>query len=213
MLKTLEIMNTANNYNHWIVEEIKPYLGKVNAEVGAGIGSISKLIAPHVEKLIAFEPDETLIPILRNNINGRAEIINSTLTPIQRLDSLIYINVLEHIENDRLELKKAYNILKQDGCLIVFVPALQWLYSDFDKSIGHYRRYYKKELVNLIENTGFKIVKAKYFDFPGILPWFINFTLLKKHLNISNIRLYDKVGFSGKLRMQNSIKINQNCFF
>jgi hypothetical protein len=191
MLKTLEIMNTANNYNHWIVEEIKPYLGKVNAEVGAGIGSISKLIAPHVEKLIAFEPDETLIPILRNNINGRAEIINSTLTPIQRLDSLIYINVLEHIENDRLELKKAYNILKQDGCLIVFVPALQWLYSDFDKSIGHYRRYYKKELVNLIENTGFKIVKAKYFDFPGILPWFINFTLLKKHLNISNIRLYD----------------------
>jgi 2-polyprenyl-3-methyl-5-hydroxy-6-metoxy-1,4-benzoquinol methylase len=186
-------MHAANNYHAWIVEEIKPYLGKTTAEVGAGIGNISKLLEKHVEHLTAFEPNNNLIQKLKMSLNGKSTIINSILTPKLTFDSIVYINVLEHIKNDRIELLKARNALTDNGHLIIFVPALQWLYSDFDRSIGHYRRYNKKQLTTLIKEAGFEVIKAKYLDMPGILPWLINFTLLGKSLNERSARTYDKL--------------------
>lgn len=74
----------------------------------------------------------------------------------------------------------------------MFVPALPALFSEFDKSIGHYRRYRKSSLVDTLQGSGFSIVKIKYFDFAGILPWYVSFVLLKKILTGINVALYDK---------------------
>ena len=94
---------------------------------------------------------------------------------------MVYVNVLEHIENDKQELFYINQSLKTGGYVCIFVPALAWLYSDFDASIGHYRRYYKKQLIDLVEKAGFEIVKISYFDIMGIIPWFIFLRFLRKN--------------------------------
>ena len=75
----------------------------------------------------------------------------------------------------------------------IFVPALSWLYSSFDTSIGHFRRYHKKNLVNLVSELGFKIERCHYFDSLGILPWFIVMKMLKRSLNPKSVKWYDSI--------------------
>ena len=74
----------------------------------------------------------------------------------------------------------------------MFVPALAWLCSDFDKQIGHLRRYTKKALSRLVRDVGFTLIKAQYFDLAGIIPWYINFVLLRNSIG-SGVSLYDKL--------------------
>ena len=101
--------------------------------------------------------------------------------------------MLEHIEDDSGELSTVYRTLRSGGYLLLFVPALPWLFSNADSSFGHFRRYYKKNLVKTVEKTGFSIEKAHYFDLAGVLPWYVNFVLLKNSFNESSVALYDKI--------------------
>ena len=107
-------------------------------------------------------------------------------------DSIIYVNVLEHIKNDENELIEVYKALTNGGHALIFVPAIPLLYSKFDKNIGHFRRYYKNDLVQLAQKIGFNIKKAKYFDFAGIIPWYIFFVLFKQQLTRDRVSLYDQ---------------------
>ena len=108
-------------------------------------------------------------------------------------DLALSVDVMEHIEDDSKELSLAYRALRSGGYLLLFVPALQWLFSEADSSFGHFRRYYKKDLVKLVEKAGFSIEKAHYFDLAGILPWYVNFVLLKNSFNTSSVAFYDKL--------------------
>jgi hypothetical protein len=76
---------------------------------------------------------------------------------------------------------------------LIFVPALPWLYSELDKQVGHFRRYTKKKLTERVQQAGFSIVKARYFDMAGIIPWYINFTLLKNSIRGGSVSLYDRL--------------------
>jgi Methyltransferase domain len=104
----------------------------------------------------------------------------------------MYINVLEHIKDDEKELAHVYKTLKSGGHVLIFVPTLSWLYSDLDKTIGHYRRYHKRELVKLMKDAGFDVVKVKYLDFSGMIPWYIAFVLLRRVITSGNVSAYDK---------------------
>jgi len=197
--RELEVMSFAINYHKWIIEELTPYLGKNVVEVGAGVGNLSTmLLQTSLNHLYAFEPATNLFLLLRQNMEGqdRVSIVNecfqADLVP-GVIDSVLYINVLEHIEDDSGELIKANDALRARGHLLLFVPALPWLYSEADKSVGHFRRYYKENLIERVENAGFKIEKVRYFDLVGILPWYVNFVLLKNSFNASNVALYDKL--------------------
>jgi SAM-dependent methyltransferase len=108
-------------------------------------------------------------------------------------DSVVYVNVLEHIEDDRAELALAHRALRPGGHLLVYVPALSFLYSDLDRSVGHFRRYQKKQLVGLARQSGFTVVSARYFDMLGILPWFVVYVLLKKTIRPGDVSLYDRL--------------------
>jgi hypothetical protein len=105
----------------------------------------------------------------------------------------VYVNVLEHIENDLDELRFVFRTLKVGGVLCIFVPALSWLYGNLDKEVGHFRRYHKHQLKGLVQQAGFEIEKIKYFDMPGIVPWYILFVLLKRSISGNNVSLYDKL--------------------
>ncbi len=200
--KDLESMSFAKNYSRWLVEFCEPYLGTTVAEVGAGTGNLTELFSRHpdIEKLIAFEPSEKMSDILKKKmaLDKRVKAVNNTLmdekdSHVNYFESILYINVLEHIENDSNEAATIYECLKSKGYVCIFVPALSFLFSEFDKSIGHFRRYHKQQLIDLFQSQGFNIIKVKYVDMAGIIPWYIAFVLLKKGLTKNNTSVYDKI--------------------
>jgi SAM-dependent methyltransferase len=208
----LDAMSEARNYNRWILDHFVPYLGQRVAEVGAGIGTISELLlAQGVTQLVSYEPSKNMFPMLAEKLrhDDRARAVNDVLRPndaADRFDSVIYVNVLEHIEDDRAELATAHAALKPNGHVMIFVPALSWLYSDFDRQIGHFRRYTKNGLKDLAKDVGFTTVKAHYFDLLGILPWYVMFVLLRKVPVRGNVMLYDKLVVPPLKRIEGMVK-------
>ena len=201
--KDLEAMSFAVNYHKWILEEFRPFLGKKLVEVGAGTGSFSEmLIAENPQNLALIEPSE-MFEFLEQNIsqietsadvNYYNSIFSETADVLDETpDTIIYVNVLEHIEDDRRELEKVYETLEPGGHCLIFVPAFMSLYGAFDEKVGHFRRYTKDELEEKAKAAGFKIVKSKYFDFVGIFPWYIKYKLLKSDsLESGAVTAYDK---------------------
>jgi len=97
-------------------------------------------------------------------------------------DTIIYLDVIEHIENDKEEIKKAYKLLKKNGTLIICVPAFQFLYSLYDKKIGHFRRYSKNDFINLLKKCQIKNYNIRYFDCIGFCLIFLSNLLSKNNL-------------------------------
>lgn len=196
--KDLEAMSFAVNYHKWILHRFSPYLSGVIAEVGAGNGNITRLLLEtNPEELVAFEPSEKMYNILKDQLGSEIMAVNASLSTCHSeyqgyFDSVLYINVLEHIEHDAEELFTARDTLKKNGHLNIFVPAMSCLYSDFDKSIGHYRRYHKEQLIKLVSATGLQICEVRYMDLFGMIPWYILFVLMKKKLEPGAVDLYDK---------------------
>lgn len=192
-------MRSAANYRRWIVEGLAPYLGKKVAEVGAGIGSITRVILEHpVDHLVAFEPSSNMFPQLAAAVRSepRATAVHGLFgagQAGQEFDSVVYINVLEHVERERDELSAAHAALRPGGHLLVFVPALAWLFSSFDREIGHFRRYSRDGLERVVTHAGFEVVESRYFDIAGILPWYVHFTLLGLGMGRGSVSLYDRL--------------------
>jgi SAM-dependent methyltransferase len=204
--RDLEAMSFAANYHRGILDIFKPYLGKRVVEVGAGTGSFSEfIIEHHVESLSLVEPSEYMYEILKARLEELKsatpiQTFNSIFTEVadrikatQQPDSIIYVNVLEHIADDTAELDTMFQTLERGGRIFVFVPALPWLSGSFDHQIGHFRRYKKSELESKCRKVGFRVIKSGYFDFIGVIPWWVKYRLLKSTmLESSSVKLYDK---------------------
>jgi len=199
--RDLEMMDFAERYHRWILDEFRAFLGPHIAEVGAGTGTFSELLLqePGLRQLIALEPSARMHHLLAQRLARDARAITHCgfFEDVVghnegALDALIYVNVLEHIEDDRAELAHAYRALRPGGYLCMFVPALRWLYSRFDASFGHHRRYHKDELLALLRNSGFQIAYARYFDMAGILLWLLVIRLLRRTLAGGQVRTYDR---------------------
>jgi SAM-dependent methyltransferase len=197
--KDLEAMTFAKNYHQWVLAEFFPYLGCNVAEVGAGSGNFSTLLLKtNISRLTAFEPSPNMYPRLLETLSRdkRAQAVNGFFGrahPGEYFDSVLYVNVLEHIEDDAAELANVYDALHPGGHLLIFVPALPWLFSEFERQAGHFRRYRKKNLVELAQQSGYAIIKARHFDITGIIPWYINFVLLKNEFTSGSVSLYDRM--------------------
>jgi SAM-dependent methyltransferase len=198
----LEAMSQAEKYYRWILEVIRPHLGKHIVEAGAGVGSFSKLLKETEPKtLTLIEPAKRMHDQLAENVPStkktQVATINDYLKGQEKklkgkVDTFVYINVFEHIEDDHAELKRINDMLQKGGHVIIFVPALQKLYSEFDKSIGHYRRYDRKRLQELADRAGMDVVKIRYMDMPGILPWWFSFVMMKRTTLVpSLVKVYD----------------------
>ena len=198
--RDLEAMSFAINYHKWILEEFKPYFGNKVAEVGAGSGNFSELLIENLEQLTVFEPSDNMYPLLNQRFTEHPQVQSVHSTFIEapsehktNLDTVIYVNVLEHIKDDAAELSHIFDVLQQGGHALIFVPALRFLYSNLDKDLGHFRRYHKKDLINLAHSSGFSVVKMHYFDFTGIVPWYIWFVLCKKTMISTHVSYYDRI--------------------
>ncbi len=203
--RDLEAMGSAPNYYDWIFSEFEPYLSENVVEVGAGSGNFSSLligkrVGGKIKKLLAIEPSEQMYPLLKERFRSDPRVsceqgyfADVALRYAGAFDTAIYINVFEHIEHDDQELKRVYEALPPGGHVCIYVPALPSLYSDFDKDIGHYRRYTKAYLAARLKEAGFDIVKLRYFDIAGILPWFIVIRLLRFPVTGGGAGLYDRI--------------------
>lgn len=204
--KDLEAMSFAVNYHKWILREFRPFLGENVVEVGAGSGDFSTLLLEEKPKTLNLVEPSAMFEQLQENIspeNTTTEIafhraifaeVADKIAADKKPDSIIYVNVLEHIEDDRGELKLIYETLKLGGHCLIFVPALMALYGEFDRKIGHFRRYTKAEIEEKCRAAGFKIVRSSYFDFAGIFPWYVKYRLLKSDsLESGAVALYDRI--------------------
>lgn len=203
----LEAMSEASSYHRWILGIFAPYLGRHLVEVGAGLGSFSELILRHhaCETLSLVEPSGEMYQQLdararRMPTSPRVETYHANFpeaAPLIKarhaLDSVIYVNVLEHIADDEVELDAIHGALSDHGRVFLFVPALSWLYGAFDERVGHLRRYTKGELEEKLRRTGFRTIVSTYFDLAGIAPWWIKYRLLKSAtMQPGGVRFYDR---------------------
>ncbi len=205
--RELEAMAGASNYHRWILAIFAPYLGRHLVEVGAGLGSFAELILTHhdCETLALVEPSGEMYQQLEARVQGMpssprvdtyhanfpeaAPLIKAAHAP----DSVVYVNVLEHIADDEAELKAIHNALSDHGRVFLFVPALSWLFGAFDERVGHLRRYTKKELEEKLHRAGFRTILSTYFDLAGIAPWWIKYRLFKSaNMQPGAVRFYDR---------------------
>jgi ubiquinone/menaquinone biosynthesis C-methylase UbiE len=198
----LEALATLKRYQSWIVDTFQPYLSGRTVEFGAGIGNISARIRKHVSTLDLVEPSPNLIVSLQerfkddDGVNIYKESLEERLPNIadEIFQSVVLVNVLEHLEDDVAALDGFFRILQPSGHLFLFVPALKFLYSDLDAAVGHFRRYQKPDLNKRVADAGFTIIQSQYFDIIGVAPWwFLNTMLGATGFNPLLVSIYDAV--------------------
>ena len=185
----LDTFKHARNWKRYWADRLGPYLSGRVLEVGAGIGVNTEfLLAPSVRSVVRLEPDRSLVarmaaPPLPAASSRQVDIDNrcgtvASLDPADRFDTILYLDVLEHIEDDRGELERAAAHLSPGGHLAVLAPAFQFLYSPFDRAIGHYRRYTASTLSALAPERLVQVAR-EYMDGPGALLSMGNRALLR----------------------------------
>jgi SAM-dependent methyltransferase len=200
--RDLEAMSHAERYHRWILDMLRPYLGTRLLEAGAGAGDVAALLADLLPaaRILALEPSENVGPRLLRRFAGHPRIAarQAYLADVAEerqasLDAILYINVLEHVEDDAGELSLARACLRPGGHVCVFVPALPWLYSDFDRRLGHYRRYTRASLRGAAQAAGLEVVRLHYCDLPGILPWLVLMKWFGGSLRPAAVASYDRL--------------------
>jgi SAM-dependent methyltransferase len=198
----LQLFQHAVNWKRYYASRIQRFITGDVLEVGAGLGATSRFLCTGDEaSWTCLEPDPTLAQQLREHLaaeplHPHTHVIVGTLddaAPVAGFDTVLYIDVLEHIEHDRAEVARAARVLRPGGHLIVLSPAHNWLFSPFDRAIGHFRRYSRRSLTG-VGNGELTLVRAFYLDSVGMLASLANRTVLKaQYPNTSQIRFWDSV--------------------
>ena len=198
---TLDAIERAPKFNRWMYESVKPWLGKRVAELGCGRGNLSNFFRQHETVMLTDYRDDYLDP-LREKWGMKRNLTFAKLDMSQREDyavltkfapdSVVFLNVLEHIEDDRAVLKNLFEHVPSGCRLAILVPFGMSLYSEFDKELGHFRRYDKGELEGKMREAGFNVEHQFYFNKAGKLAWFVANTLGKrKSLTPLQLRIYN----------------------
>ena len=195
----LEAMTLARNYYRWIFRSCVPYLGRRVIEVGAGIGTFSSLLldVDSIETVILVEPAWNLIPALQSLQSGtRVTVIHGHLEDVPTTcmaDSIVLVNVLEHVEDPASFLRVARARLAPAGRLLVFVPAGPRLFGTLDAAFGHHRRYTQRSLGSSLAAAGFTVRLLRYMNVPGVVSWFVAGKILRQRtLAARQVQLYDR---------------------
>lgn len=198
----LDLFAGAVNWKAYWAALVRPFLGERVLEVGAGIGSNTILLCDRPQRQwLCLEPDHLLAERLVQRTAAaprtsscRVEVGTlERLDPARRFDSILYIDVLEHIDDDAGEVRRAFEFLRPGGHLIVLAPAYQRLWSEFDRAIGHRRRYSRQGLLACTP-PGLTVVRAICLDSVGLLASLANHALLKQSMPTPRqIRSWDRL--------------------
>ncbi len=185
----LERLGTAQHFFDWVLDGFDPYLRGRLLEVGAGVGTITRKLSERypTASIVALEPAANLYSDLAsaaaftNGVQACQQTLRQHADEVDEpFDAVLYLNVLEHIADDAGELRLAAGVLRPGGTLLVFGPALEWLYSELDHKAGHYRRYTVAQARRLAVDAGLEVVSARYLDLLGVLPYLVVYRLLRR---------------------------------
>ncbi len=186
--KILARLSRAEKFNSWMADTIRPYVGQNVLEIGAGIGNITKEFMPK-KNYFASDINPLYLQILNNFTHNKPYLTVSYLniedvTELRKnkkfFDTVICLNVMEHLDDDLGVLNNIANILEIDGRAVILVPRGPFLFGSLDEVLGHKRRYSKKTLKELISKSDFEIDELIQFNKVSMLPWFLNGKILKK---------------------------------
>jgi SAM-dependent methyltransferase len=197
----MELFWHARNWKHYWGSRIEPFLGATVAEVGAGIGANTFRLSQTRRQWTCIEPDAALAARILALIEHGALGANCTvlvgglaaLPPNVRFDTVLYVDVLEHIEDDLAELTEAARRLNPKGHLVVLSPAHPWLFSPFDAANGHVRRYTAASL-SALSPPGLEPRQFQYLDSVGLLASLANALVLRTaRPTEAQIRFWDRI--------------------
>ena len=179
----LRQMERAVNYRRWQFEMVEPFLGKNVLEVGGGIGNFTLQLAGGGRRVVSVEPNRFCFEQLKDKTRGlenvlavqaTVETLDEILGTEEKFESVVMMNVLEHIEDDGLVLAALKKRLTEGGRLVILVPAGAWAFGRLDERLGHYRRYSKNYSRGLFAAAGLRIEYMRYYNFVGIWAWWWN---------------------------------------
>ena len=198
----LNAISEAKSFNKWMYSQLEPYASHKTLEIGSGIGNISQFLIENNKDLVLSDLRVQYIISLEQKFpNNRVIQLNLVdynfeekyKDHLNKYDLVFALNVIEHIEDDKLAMENINKLLKPGGFSFILVPSYQFLFNHLDKSLEHFRRYNKKKLMAIMPKD-FKTINTYYFNFVGIFGWFLTGTILgKKTIPKSNMRLYNKL--------------------
>lgn len=170
----------ADNYNLWILGLFAEYIGQSLLEIGTGQGNFKRYL-PQLQHYISTDVDAEVIARAQQR-DPEGIYIQADVTAahwgktvgIQKIDTVLCVNVLEHIPDAPSAVHNMLQILQPGGHLLLFVPAFQALYSDMDKMAGHLKRYRKKDIKQLLRDQPAIALKLEYFNAVGGVGWWAN---------------------------------------
>ncbi|RME60704.1 class I SAM-dependent methyltransferase [Candidatus Parcubacteria bacterium] len=176
MSSTIEF---ADRYNCWFLDKLRPFIGSALLEIGTGHGNFRRYLSA-VEKFVSVDIDEKVIERAKEKFPEDTFIVADITSHefVEKLaaypiDTVLCVNVLEHVEDAQRAVRNMLAVLPQGGFLLLFVPALPLLYNDLDRLAGHYCRYTKETMRMLIDEPH-KIVLLEYFNPVGGVGWWLN---------------------------------------
>jgi SAM-dependent methyltransferase len=204
--ENLELISRSHRFIEWMYGEIKPVLHGDVLEVGSGIGTFSEKIIRDLpsSNVTLTDASLTYVRALEERFSNDNNIFTYKLDlnckrdyeriGYEKFDSILAINVLEHIKNDEFALEELHKMLKREGLLVVLVPCHKFLYNVIDTSIGHFRRYTKRDLESKARKAQFTIDRMFYFNMLGIVGWYMNGNLGgNPRINSGAYEIFDKI--------------------
>lgn len=196
-----EMEATMPRFARWMYDTVKSGLGQRVVDAGAGIGAYAELMLADGREVVALE----YLPIFADEMerrfaeNPKVTVFQADLSDPAGLpdfppaDSMICLNVLEHVEDDLSALRNMRQRLKPGGRLVVLVPAYAWLFNSMDRAVGHYRRYRKGELESRLQDAGWQVERVFRFNAFGVPGWFIGGLLRRQTAGKTLFQLYDSL--------------------
>ena len=176
---SLDLLHDTYNYNHWIYSLLRSSVGNRVLEVGSGVGNMTQFLLS-CDRLFCLEPEKEYLKDLMDvtRVHGNVKVVCSRLeslpsadVPEAACDTVLCINVLEHIRDDLDAVKKMKAVLAKGGRLVLYVPACRWAYGAMDKALGHHRRYSRAMLRALAAGSGLQMTHCRYVNFIGLFGW------------------------------------------
>ena len=199
---SLEVIGKLYNYNHWIFNRIRPFVRGCVCEIGSGIGNITQFLLNH-ERVVGVEPYGRSFQSAADRFADHRNVsfVPCTLErcpneelPAGSFDTVICLNVLEHIKDDLDALRRMRALCKPGGRVVILVPALMALYGSLDQSFGHYRRYGRRGLCRLFEEAGMRVSWSSYMNAIGVFGWLWEGRVLRRrNISTQSARTFNRI--------------------
>jgi glycosyltransferase involved in cell wall biosynthesis/ubiquinone/menaquinone biosynthesis C-methylase UbiE len=199
----LDALSGAQRFNRWMAETIQPFVGQRVLETGAGIGNLSRILSPRRERYVAGDIEHEYLALLRARFqhHPKFEVRHCDLenpADFQALagsvDSVVCLNVLEHIKDDMAGLRNIHSALAPGGRAIILVPQGQEIFGTLDTALGHYRRYSNAELRQKMEQVGFRVDRILEFNRVSRPAWYVTGRIMRrKTIGRFQLRIFDSL--------------------